>query len=52
MLRKAAACCSAWRAAGVDGTVSVRLALGSLADPGLADRVTELVVGQGSIRRT
>jgi EAL domain-containing protein (putative c-di-GMP-specific phosphodiesterase class I) len=47
MLRKAAACCSAWRAAGVDGTVSVRLALGSLADPGLADRVTELVVGQG-----
>ena len=47
MLKKSAACCSAWRAAGIDGTVSVRLALGSLGDPGLADRVTELVVGQG-----
>jgi EAL domain-containing protein (putative c-di-GMP-specific phosphodiesterase class I)/FixJ family two-component response regulator len=47
MLKKAAACCTSWRAADVDATVSVRLALASLGNPGLADRVTELVCGQG-----
>lgn len=47
MLKMSAACCSAWRAAGTEGTVSVKLALRSLEDPGLADRVTELVAGQG-----
>ena len=46
MLKKSAACCSAWRAAGAEATVSVRLALGSLKNAGLADRVTELVCGQ------
>jgi EAL domain-containing protein (putative c-di-GMP-specific phosphodiesterase class I) len=46
MLRKAAACCRAWRAAGFETGVSVRLAVRSLADEGLSDRVTELVCGQ------
>lgn len=46
MLRKSAACCSAWRKAGLDGTVAVNLSVNSLADAQLADRVTELVRGQ------
>ncbi len=46
MVRKAAACCSVWRAAGLDFTISVRLAVGSLAGIGLADRLTELVYGR------
>jgi len=45
MLKKAAACCTSWRAANLDATVSVRLALASLGNPALADRVTELVCG-------
>ena len=43
MLRKAAACCSAWRATGLDATVSVNLSVKSLVDVTIADRVTELV---------
>jgi len=46
MLRKAAAFCSAWRATGVDATVSVNLSLKSLGDVKIADRVTELVRSQ------
>lgn len=46
MLSKAAACCSSWRAAGVDATVSVNLSLKSLGDVKIADRVTELVRNQ------
>jgi len=47
MLRKGATCCSAWLSAGLEATVSVNLSLKSLGDPHLADRVTELVRGQG-----
>ncbi|MGH8613327.1 MAG: EAL domain-containing response regulator [Gammaproteobacteria bacterium] len=46
MLRKAAAFCSTWRAAGLDATASVNLSLKSLTDVQLADRVTELVLSQ------
>jgi len=46
MLRKGAACCSAWLGAGLDATVSVNLSLKSLGDVHLADRVTELVRSQ------
>ncbi len=46
MLKKAAAFCSAWRATGVDATVSVNLSLKSLGDVEIADRVTELVRSQ------
>ncbi len=46
MLRKAAAFCRSWRAAGLDATVSVNLSLKSLADVQLAERVTELVRSQ------
>jgi EAL domain-containing protein (putative c-di-GMP-specific phosphodiesterase class I) len=47
MLRKAAAFCSAWRAAsGLEVTVSVNLSIKSLADVQLAERVTELVRGE------
>jgi EAL domain-containing protein (putative c-di-GMP-specific phosphodiesterase class I)/ActR/RegA family two-component response regulator len=47
MLKKAAASCSAWRAAGLDITVSVNLSLKSLGDTQIAEHVTELVRGQG-----
>ena len=43
MLRKAAATCRDWRAAGLYATVSVNLSLKSLGDVQLAERVTELV---------
>jgi len=46
MLRKSAAFCNTWRATGADVTVSVNLSLKSLADPQLADRVTQLVRAQ------
>jgi EAL domain-containing protein (putative c-di-GMP-specific phosphodiesterase class I)/AmiR/NasT family two-component response regulator len=46
MLRKAAACCSAWRKTGVDATVSVNLSTKSLDDTEIAGRVTELVRSQ------
>ncbi|HKQ25750.1 MAG TPA: EAL domain-containing response regulator [Burkholderiales bacterium] len=46
MLRKAAASCSSWRAAGLEATVSVNLSLKMLTDTQLADRVTDLVVGE------
>ena len=43
MLEKAATFCGTWRAAGLEGSMSVNLSLASLAEPGLADRITELV---------
>ena len=46
MLEKSAAFCKTWRATGPHVTVSVNLSLKSLADPQLADRVTELVRDQ------
>ena len=46
MLRKGAACCSAWLGAGLEATVSVNLSLKSLGDVRLADRVTELLRSQ------
>ena len=46
MLRKAAACCSEWRATGLDATVSVNLSVKSLVDVTIAERVTELVRSQ------
>lgn len=46
MLRKTAALCGAWRAAGMDVTVSVNLSLKSLGDIHLADVVTEYVRGE------
>ncbi len=46
MLRKAAASCSAWRARGIDATVSVNLSVLSLGDVDIAERVTELVRSQ------
>ena len=46
MLRKAADCCRAWREGGSDIHVSVKLAVRSLADHDLSDRVTELVAGR------
>jgi EAL domain-containing protein (putative c-di-GMP-specific phosphodiesterase class I) len=47
MLRKASACCSAWHAAGLESTVSVRLAVRLLAGENLAARVTQTVSEQG-----
>ena len=47
MLRKSAAQCSRWRAAGFDLSVSVNLSLLSLNDVQLADRVTDIVRSQG-----
>ncbi|MEO8143983.1 MAG: EAL domain-containing response regulator [Betaproteobacteria bacterium] len=46
MLKKSAACCSDWRAAGLDLSVSVNLSPSSLSDVGLADRIVKLVRGQ------
>jgi EAL domain-containing protein (putative c-di-GMP-specific phosphodiesterase class I) len=46
MLRKAAACCSNWRAKGLDATVSVNLSVKSLVDVTIAERVTKLVRSQ------
>jgi EAL domain-containing protein (putative c-di-GMP-specific phosphodiesterase class I)/CheY-like chemotaxis protein len=46
MLKKAAACCSTWRSAGLETTVSVNLSLKSLTDVKIGERVTELVRGQ------
>jgi EAL domain-containing protein (putative c-di-GMP-specific phosphodiesterase class I) len=46
MLRKAAAACSVWCAAGLEATVSINLSLKSLSDVQLADRVTDLVRSQ------
>lgn len=46
MLRKSAALCSTWRAAGMDMTVSVNLSLKSLGDMHLAELVTEQVRSQ------
>ncbi len=43
MLRKSATDCRAWRAAGLDATVSVNLSAESLGDPSMAERVIELV---------
>jgi EAL domain-containing protein (putative c-di-GMP-specific phosphodiesterase class I)/CheY-like chemotaxis protein len=47
MLEKSASLCRAWTSNGLEATVSVNLSLKSLADPGLADRITEIVQGQG-----
>ena len=47
MLRKSAACCRAWRARGLDATVSVNLSVRSLAEVDIAERVTKLVRSQG-----
>lgn len=46
MLQKAAACCGAWRAAGLDITIAVNLSLTSFSDVALARRLTDLVVSQ------
>lgn len=43
MLKKSAAYCADWCAAGLNITVSVNLSIKSLAEPGLADRIIELV---------
>jgi EAL domain-containing protein (putative c-di-GMP-specific phosphodiesterase class I)/ActR/RegA family two-component response regulator len=47
MLKKSARMARTWRDAGLSGTISVNLSLKSLAQPGLAERVTQLVRGQG-----
>jgi EAL domain-containing protein (putative c-di-GMP-specific phosphodiesterase class I)/CheY-like chemotaxis protein len=48
MLRKSAAFCREWRAAsGLDVSISVNLSVKSLADDQLAERVTDLVRGEG-----
>jgi EAL domain-containing protein (putative c-di-GMP-specific phosphodiesterase class I) len=48
MLRKSAAFCREWRAAsGLNVSISVNLSVKSLADEQLAERVTELVRGEG-----
>jgi EAL domain-containing protein (putative c-di-GMP-specific phosphodiesterase class I)/DNA-binding NarL/FixJ family response regulator len=47
MLEKSAKLCRDWTSSGLEATVSVNLSLKSLTDPGLADRVTETVQGQG-----
>ena len=47
MLRKSAQCCAAWRDAGVDTTVTVKLGFKALGQDGLADRITETVAGRG-----
>ncbi len=46
MLEKSAATCREWLARGLQATVSVNLSLKSLGDPGLAERITSLVVAQ------
>jgi EAL domain-containing protein (putative c-di-GMP-specific phosphodiesterase class I) len=46
MLKKAAACCSTWRSAGLEATVSVNLSLRSLTDVKIAKHVTEIVRSQ------
>ena len=46
MLRKAAAVCSSWHAAGLEATVSVNLSLKSLTDIQMSGRVIELVGSQ------
>ena len=46
MLTKVAACCSTWRAAGMDLTVSVNLSLKSLGDVKIADHIAKLVSSQ------
>lgn len=47
MLRKSAARCCAWRASGIDATVSVNLSVRSLVEVDIAERVTKLVRSQG-----
>ena len=47
MLRRSAALCRRWREGGLDMSVSVNLSLSSLGDVQLADRVTEIVRGEG-----
>ncbi|MFI4986714.1 MAG: EAL domain-containing protein [Alphaproteobacteria bacterium] len=47
MLEKSSRCCRDWVAAGLDITVSVNLSLKSLTDTDMAERVTQLVHGQG-----
>ncbi|HZF19907.1 MAG TPA: EAL domain-containing response regulator [Burkholderiales bacterium] len=47
MLEKSAKLCRDWTSNGLEVTVSVNLSLKSLTDPGLAERVTEIVQGQG-----
>jgi len=47
MLRRSAALCRRWREGGLDVSVSVNLSLSSLGDVQLADRVTEIVRGEG-----
>ena len=47
MLRRSAAQCLRWHAAGLELNVSVNLSLASLADVHLADRVTEIVRAEG-----
>ncbi len=43
MLKKSASDCSAWRAVGIDATVSVNLSVESLGDASMAEHVIELV---------
>jgi EAL domain-containing protein (putative c-di-GMP-specific phosphodiesterase class I)/FixJ family two-component response regulator len=47
MLEKSAKLCRDWTSSGLEATVSVNLSLKSLTDPGLAERVTEIVQKQG-----
>jgi EAL domain-containing protein (putative c-di-GMP-specific phosphodiesterase class I)/FixJ family two-component response regulator len=47
MLEKSAKLCRDWTSNGLEATVSVNLSLKSLTDPGLAERVTEIVQKQG-----
>ena len=46
MLRKSATSCRAWRASGIDASVSVNLSVVSLGDADIAERVTDLVRSQ------
>src|SRR5258705_7297916 len=46
ILEKSAATCRDWLAAGLQATVSVNLSLKSLGDPGLADRISDMVAAQ------
>jgi EAL domain-containing protein (putative c-di-GMP-specific phosphodiesterase class I)/CheY-like chemotaxis protein len=47
IIAKAADCCKAWRAAGASTTLAVNLALPSLSDTGLADRLEAMVEEAG-----
>jgi len=47
MMDKAAACCGAWRRAGLDATVSVNVSLASLADPDVTARMAQAVQDRG-----